>query len=65
MTKKSLTSLLRKREALEAEIASAQVIEKRKSEVINMQELINILPLPDHILRLAFSRIAAENKPKQ
>lgn len=61
MSKKNLTTLLKKRARLEAEIAAAEVAEKRKSDVLDMQEFVKISHLPDAILRESFSRIAAEN----
>lgn len=58
---KNLDALLKKREKLEAEIAAAQVAEKRKIAVMAMPEFVNILAVPDSILRTAFIKIATEN----
>lgn len=58
---KTLDSLLRKREALEREIAAAEAAEKRKGIVANWPEFAQILTLPDDVLRAALARIAAAN----
>lgn len=57
---KKLDTLLKKRERLEVEIATAQAIEKRKIEVFSLPEFSQILSLPDEILRKEFARIAGQ-----
>lgn len=62
MTKK-LDSLLKKRERLDAEIENFQRLENRKAEIFSLPEFQKIVVLPDEILKLAFSKIVAENLP--
>lgn len=61
MRKKTLPTLLKKREQLELEIAAFQVEEKRRNELLSMPEFVKILTLPNEILRQEFVRITTEN----
>lgn len=62
MSAKSLTALLKKREALEQQIAQAEAIERRKNDMLCWPEFVQILPLADETLRYEFSQIAAKIK---
>lgn len=56
---KTLEGLRKKRERLDAEIAAAEATEKRKIEVMNWPEFLQILSLPDKVLREEFARLAS------
>lgn len=61
MSKQNLSSLLKKREALELKIASAQAVEKRKIAILGWPEFARILALPDDVLRAGLADIARQN----
>jgi hypothetical protein len=61
MSRKSLDALLRKREALEREIAAAQAAEKRKTEVVAWPEFANVLALPDEVLRAGLAEMVRQH----
>lgn len=57
-----LETLIKKREALEKQIADAQRIEKRKSEIAAMLEDVGILNLPDDVLLEEFQKIRKQHQ---
>lgn len=57
----TMSTLLRKREQLERQIATAQAAEKRKSQILASPEFATILHVDDAVLRAGFTRIAQEN----
>ncbi|PJB07577.1 MAG: hypothetical protein CO125_04655 [Hydrogenophilales bacterium CG_4_9_14_3_um_filter_59_35] len=52
-----LETLIKKREALEKQIADAQRMEKRKSEIACLLEKTGILDLPDEVLLAEFQKM--------
>lgn len=56
-----LEKLLERRKALEAEIAAAELAEKRKGKVFSLMEKAKIIHLSDEVLAAGFAKIAAEN----
>lgn len=56
-----LETLIKKREALEKQIADAQRTEKRKSEIGDLLEDAGILNLPDNVLLEEFQKIGKQH----
>lgn len=61
MSSKNLIALIKKREALEAEIAKVKSFEKRKTAILEMSEFSKIAGFDDAVLRVGFAKIWEEN----
>lgn len=61
---KHIEKLIKKREALEAEILAAQQLEKRKTEVLALPAFVQISLLSNKILDEEFRKIAVAHSKK-
>lgn len=59
-----IEKLIKKREALEAEILAAQQLEKRKTEVLALPAFVQISLLSNKILDEEFRKIAVAHSKK-